>query len=408
MPCASNAGGGLRRRSRPAVQVVFEQVERAGLVPLADGVDEDERVVAVEQAVGQVHAADAEVGDLDAGRQRARRRAGARPRRRTRRRRGRRCRRPPPGPCSRSRHLDLVGVEVAEPPVRDLQLGGRVAVDGHREVHLAVDVVQHGLRRSRAARRGTCPARRRPGGAAAAPGCPWRRRCRRSSTASVSGSTEASAPGSHQGTSVANTGVRRRGASGAAGPRRRGAGCGSRRAGAPRSPAASRRPRRRPRRPAGRSPAPRAFSSSVSASVRRLRISSISVPSNRSRRALRGELRVVGEDDRRGQQQVRALRAARRAPARCAGCPARRSRAAPTPAGRWPRGTPPPVTASRVCAAISDVPQRDLARGAVGAGGVVDDVARAAAARRRARAAARPRRRAARSAASSGARRGRR
>jgi hypothetical protein len=58
--------GSLVRR---AVQVVFEQGERAGRVPLADRVDEDERAVAVEQAVGQVHAADADVGDLDAVRQ---------------------------------------------------------------------------------------------------------------------------------------------------------------------------------------------------------------------------------------------------------------------------------------------------------------------------------------------------
>src|SRR5690242_19006664 len=40
-------------------------------------------------------------------------------------------------------HLDLVGVEVSEAPVGDLELGGGVAVDGNRDVHLAVDVVQH-------------------------------------------------------------------------------------------------------------------------------------------------------------------------------------------------------------------------------------------------------------------------
>ena len=42
--------------------------------------------------------------------------------------------RSPPG-------LDLVGREVAEAAVRELQLGGRVPVDGHRDVHAAVDVV---------------------------------------------------------------------------------------------------------------------------------------------------------------------------------------------------------------------------------------------------------------------------
>jgi hypothetical protein len=58
-------------RDRP-VQVVFEQVERAGVVTVADRVDEDERAVAVEQAVGQVHPADPDVGDLDPGRELAR------------------------------------------------------------------------------------------------------------------------------------------------------------------------------------------------------------------------------------------------------------------------------------------------------------------------------------------------
>jgi hypothetical protein len=54
---------------RRAVQVVFEQGERAGRVTLADRVDQDEHAVPVEQAVGQVHAADADVRDLDASRQ---------------------------------------------------------------------------------------------------------------------------------------------------------------------------------------------------------------------------------------------------------------------------------------------------------------------------------------------------
>ena len=65
MPCGIEPGSLVRG----AVQVVFEQGERAGRVPLADRVDEDERAVAVEQPVGQMHAADADVGDLDAGRQ---------------------------------------------------------------------------------------------------------------------------------------------------------------------------------------------------------------------------------------------------------------------------------------------------------------------------------------------------
>jgi hypothetical protein len=66
--CIEGGHAGVGVRDGP-VQVVFEQVERAGVVALADGVDEDEGAVAVEQAVGQVHPADADVGDLDAGRQ---------------------------------------------------------------------------------------------------------------------------------------------------------------------------------------------------------------------------------------------------------------------------------------------------------------------------------------------------
>jgi hypothetical protein len=57
------------RAVRGRVQVVFEQVERARLAAAADRVDQDEGVVAVEQPVGQVHPADADVGDLHAGRQ---------------------------------------------------------------------------------------------------------------------------------------------------------------------------------------------------------------------------------------------------------------------------------------------------------------------------------------------------
>src|ERR1700712_1637027 len=52
---------------RGPVQVVFEQVERAGRVTVPYRVDEDERAVAVEQPVGEVHATDADVRDLPAG-----------------------------------------------------------------------------------------------------------------------------------------------------------------------------------------------------------------------------------------------------------------------------------------------------------------------------------------------------
>ncbi len=43
------------------------------------------------------------------------------------------------------RRLQLVGPEVAEPAVGELHLGRRIAVHGHRDVHAAVDVVHHGL-----------------------------------------------------------------------------------------------------------------------------------------------------------------------------------------------------------------------------------------------------------------------
>ena len=83
--------------------------------------------------------------------------------------------------------------------MRDLQLGGRVAVDRHGDVHLAVDVVQHGLDGGGQAGEEQVldvPAGPRPQQHPAALGD---RDVPPTSTESVSGSTEASAPGSHQG-----------------------------------------------------------------------------------------------------------------------------------------------------------------------------------------------------------------
>jgi len=67
--CVEGGHAGLVGVRGRLVQIVFEQVERARLVAVADGVDEDQRVVAVEQTVRQMHPADADVGDLDPGRQ---------------------------------------------------------------------------------------------------------------------------------------------------------------------------------------------------------------------------------------------------------------------------------------------------------------------------------------------------
>ena len=87
---------------------------RAGRLAQRHGVDQHERVVAVEQLVGEVHAADAEVGDPHAVGAARRAACAWRPRRRSRRRRGRccRCRRRARSCRRRAIELDLVGMEV--------------------------------------------------------------------------------------------------------------------------------------------------------------------------------------------------------------------------------------------------------------------------------------------------------
>ena len=205
-------------------------------------------------------------------------------------------------------HLDLVGVEVPEPAVRDLQLRGRVAVDGDRDVHLAVDVVQHRLRPWPAGRRGSRSWASPPGPrTAAAPGCPWRPACRRRG--------------------------RRRSRD-----RRRRRRRGPTTARPSRTPASSGAPRMRRgrRRRAGAQGADRAVQALPDlgrhrvhgvddrgrARVRRPGLRLLLVGEHQRaqaedlvdlgaveqvRRALGGELRVVGEDDRRREQQVGAL-----------------------------------------------------------------------------------------------------
>src|SRR5215469_18039461 len=66
------------------------------------------------------------------------------------RRRGGLPRRAGPGWAGGLDRLDLVGGEVEEPAVAPLQLGRWVVFRADRHVHLAVDVVQHGLHRRRA------------------------------------------------------------------------------------------------------------------------------------------------------------------------------------------------------------------------------------------------------------------
>ena len=169
-------------------------------------------------------------------------------------------------------------------------------------MHLAVDVVQHGLDRGGQAGEEQVLGVAAAAADAAAPGCPWRPAMPPTRTASVSGSTEASAPGvPPRRVGVANTGS----AAASVGSQPPAAGCGSRRAGAPRSRAAWRH-----RVDDGRG-----------ARVGRPRLRLLLVGEHQRaqaedlvdlgaveevRRALRGELRVVGEDDRRREQQVAA------------------------------------------------------------------------------------------------------
>ena len=93
---ASMSRSAVRRRRAAvadrAVQLRLDDGDGAGRLAHRHGVDEDEGVVAVEQLVGEVDAADAEVGDPDAVGQRHGRPGGWPPRPRSRRRRGRCCR----------------------------------------------------------------------------------------------------------------------------------------------------------------------------------------------------------------------------------------------------------------------------------------------------------------------------
>ena len=68
MECASITGGASPSllALRPT-QLRLEDRDGAGRLPHRHGVDEHQGVVPVEQLVGQVHAADPEVGDPDTG-----------------------------------------------------------------------------------------------------------------------------------------------------------------------------------------------------------------------------------------------------------------------------------------------------------------------------------------------------
>ena len=97
MPCASKPPSPRSpASSAPTSSTRSSPVARRSVRRRRQRVDEHQGVVAVEQVVGQVHAADAVVDDPDTRPAPARRRAGGRPRGRSRRRRGTgcRCRRP--------------------------------------------------------------------------------------------------------------------------------------------------------------------------------------------------------------------------------------------------------------------------------------------------------------------------
>ena len=123
--------------------------QRAGLLAHGDGVDEHQGVVALEELVGQVDAADPEVLDPDALGELPGPRAGAPHPLRTRRRTGTRCRCPPPGSVpspallvGRDRlHFFGVEVQVATLPHQFARRG--VVVERHGQVDPAVDVVEH-------------------------------------------------------------------------------------------------------------------------------------------------------------------------------------------------------------------------------------------------------------------------
>ena len=322
--------------SSPALEVGdlrLDDGDRARRFAHRHGVDQHERVVAVEQLVGEVHAADAEVGHPHAVGQRPRRQAVG--------------------------HLDAEAV-VAEEDVADAgdehgssasphgdaaarsrrggstgsgraseRLGRGVVVDGDGDVQLAVDVVEHaGDRGDQAGEEHVV----RVGAARRAQRARWcrvpRPRRRRPPRVSVHGSTAASTPGSHHGTAP-----RRR-------VRRRQPARSARMVPCRRSHTSGGMSSQRSTIAAARGSVPRAsaFSSSVRVRTRSARISSISVASQRSP-SLSGAIagwsyRMIGDDsttsavavaDEHREGAVAGSRATAAPRARRAGRAARRS-----------------------------------------------------------------------------------
>ena len=299
MPCASRTKPS--RAFDPRVEIGLDDEDACPARRRGDGIDEDQRVVALEQLVGEVHAADAEVGDRDAGAAALARAAGAPPRRRSRRRRGRCCRRRRPGSCGSSRRLqrlDLVGCEVEVAAVPLVQLGGGIVLERDREVAAGPR-----RRRTRPRRVATRPARNMS--CASARRAPGRSRTRLplatatppTSTRSVSGDTEASAAGSHHGAAAGRCRPPARL------PARR-ADSGSRRAGGRASPAAWLSTRSMIAAARGSVARASRFSSSVSV-MRAQREDLVDLGGVAEiAGALGRDLRVVVEDDRRGEHDV--------------------------------------------------------------------------------------------------------
>ena len=193
MPCASNAELAL-------VELGLDHEQRARRLAARRGVEQHDGVVALAERVGEVHAADAEVDDLDARRAARAGRAGRRARRRSRRRRGRRCRCRPPARAAVAgaavaERLDLLGrEEEAVPGLAPLaEVAARVVVDRPRRGARRPPCPARSPRRPRCGRRARGRTRRRRRAGAGARGCRGaarRRRPRRESGAGRSSSSQ--------------------------------------------------------------------------------------------------------------------------------------------------------------------------------------------------------------------------
>ncbi len=191
------------------------------------------------------------------------------------------------GPVER-RHL--VGPEVVEPAVPVVQFGGRVVVHRHRQADAAVHVVEDRGHPRGPARPGTCPGRRHPGRAgAAAPGCRRPRAPRPPGRCPSTGTARRPRP------PATRRAERRRGAV-------RGPGSGWRRAAGRRPPGHGVHPVEDPRGPWIGGPGLRLLLVGQQHGAQREDLVDLRRVVQVAR-ALRRHLRMVREDDRRGEQE---------------------------------------------------------------------------------------------------------